>query len=347
MMKNKYFATIAMLVMAIIILTIPTIHATNDPMANEVLRIVNNERANNGIAPLILDNDLVSAAEVRSVEINSLFAHRRPDGRHINSLSSKIHGENIAMGYTTPARVMNAWMMSPNHKANILNPTYNSIGIAYYKVNGYTYWVQLFSRNKATTTITTPNNPIKVEGLVVSSVRSNKITINWKSQNIANAHGYQVFIYNPKTKTHSLLKTINGNTANSLIISGLASLTTYEYKVRSFLNHDGKTYYSPYSEIKVTTKPLTPSSLKVSPGKKKATVSWKRTSKANGYQIYIATSKNGKYSLKKTINSGSTLKFTDKNLKKRTYYYKIRSYSTVDRIIIYSDFSPAKSVKVK
>ncbi|MDD2392171.1 MAG: CAP domain-containing protein, partial [Bacilli bacterium] len=57
-------------------------------------------------------------------------------------------GENIASGQRTAAEVMNSWMNSTEHRANILNPTYNQIGVGAVKDdNGNTFWTQLFIRN--------------------------------------------------------------------------------------------------------------------------------------------------------------------------------------------------------
>jgi len=359
MIKNKYFATIAVLVVVISILAMPTIYAAENSgnnqqqeinsMENEVLKLVNVERAKYNLNPLILDNDLVSAAKIRSVEIITSFEHERPDGRSITTISSKVQGENLAKGYPTAKQVMDALMKSPPHKANILNPYFTTIGIGYTKLNhdpkGSThYLVQLFGGSKAAEITLMPSGK-----LAVSSVSSSKITLKWNSQSSDNANGYQVFRYNPKTKSYSLIKTIKGNKINTYTDTGLTSVTSYSYKVRSYLKVGGQRYYGQYSSVvKVITKPVTPSSLKLSFGKKRATVSWKKVSKATGYQIYKSTSKNGKYSLKKTITSSFTLKFTDKNLKsKKTYYYKIRSYTTVNKVKIYSNFSPVKSIKVK
>lgn len=364
MIRNKYFAIIAMFIIALSVISTPTIYAAENNgstlsqqelnlIINDVLKLVNAERTKYNLNLLTLDNDLISAAMIRSEEIIRLFEHKRPDGSAITTISPKIQGENIASGHPTAAQVVLAWMNSPTHRANILNGNFTTMGIGYTKLDndpsGYgTYWVQLFGGIKPSPPEPTKITLIQVGKLVVSSVSSSKITLKWNSQNLANANGYQVFKYNSKTKSYSLLKSLSENKINTYTDTSLTSATSYSYKVRSYLNVDGKTYYGPYSSVvKKTTKLATPS-LKLSSGKKKATVSWKKVSKANGYQIYKATSKNGKYSLKKTIKSGSTLKFIDKNLKsKKTFYYKVRSYSTVDKVKIYSDFSPVESVKIK
>ena len=57
-------------------------------------------------------------------------------------ISYRTAGENIAKGYATPQAVVNAWMHSPGHRANILNATYTRIGVGY--VEGGNYWTQMF-----------------------------------------------------------------------------------------------------------------------------------------------------------------------------------------------------------
>ena len=69
---------------------------------------------------------------------------------------------------------------------------------------------------------------------------------------------------------------------------------------------------------------------------------------ANGYVVYRATKKNGKYAAVKTINKGKTVTFTNKNLKKgKTYYYKIKAYKKVNGKKALGQFSAVKSVKIK
>ncbi len=55
-------------------------------------------------------------------------------------------GENIAWGQKTPEQVMNGWMNSAGHRANILNEKFTSIGVGYHQnANGVNYWSQLFT----------------------------------------------------------------------------------------------------------------------------------------------------------------------------------------------------------
>ena len=121
----------------------------DDAKAYEVLAMVNQERANQGLNALTMDADLFSAAKVRAAEIQVSFSHTRPDGTSCFTVSDKACGENIAAGYRSVSNVMNAWMNSTGHRENILRRYYKSIGISCYNYNGTLYWVQLFGIDDA------------------------------------------------------------------------------------------------------------------------------------------------------------------------------------------------------
>ncbi len=132
-----------------------TIAPLVDPTAyaNEVIRLVNQERAKVGLSPLTSAPVLNSYALQRSKELVSVFDHVRPDGSdpldYVMGLGGYYTaGENIAKSWgmaDTPARVMDGWMNSPGHKANILNPNFSYIGVGCYQVNGGYYWTQIFA----------------------------------------------------------------------------------------------------------------------------------------------------------------------------------------------------------
>lgn len=119
--------------------------------AAQVVKLVNEERKKAGLSELTVDLKVQSAANVRAKEIVSSFSHTRPDGRQFSTalteagVSFRGSGENIAWGQRTPEAVMQAWMNSSGHRANILNARYTSIGVGYYVVNGTPYWTQLFT----------------------------------------------------------------------------------------------------------------------------------------------------------------------------------------------------------
>lgn len=120
--------------------------------AEQVVRLVNKERAKAGLPALEMQADLTAAANVRAREIKQSFSHTRPDGSSFSSVlkehgvSYRGSGENIAYGQKTPEQVMEGWMNSDGHRANILNKNYKNIGVGYYQdERGVNHWVQLFT----------------------------------------------------------------------------------------------------------------------------------------------------------------------------------------------------------
>lgn len=115
----------------------------------QVAQLVNDERTQRGLTPLTHRADLKAVAEKKAMDmINSnYFSHTSPnygspfDMMKTFGISYRTAGENIAKGQKTPQEVMNAWMNSSGHRANILKPEFDSIGVGYY--NGA--WVQMFT----------------------------------------------------------------------------------------------------------------------------------------------------------------------------------------------------------
>jgi uncharacterized protein YkwD len=120
--------------------------------AASVLKLTNAERAKAGCKPLTSNAKLTSAAQAHSADMakNDYFAHESQNGDtpfdRIKSLgySFRAAAENIAYGQTSAASVMDAWMNSSGHKANILNCTYTQIGIGYALRGQTPYWTQDF-----------------------------------------------------------------------------------------------------------------------------------------------------------------------------------------------------------
>ncbi len=117
---------------------------------HEVVRLVNLEREKAGLAALREDAALSDVARAKSQDMHDLgyFDHNSPTyGTPFQMMRSfgvsyRTAGENIAMGYRTPAAVVDAWMASPGHRANILNASYTIIGVGYV-ADGH-YWTQHF-----------------------------------------------------------------------------------------------------------------------------------------------------------------------------------------------------------
>lgn len=131
----------------------PTAKPTQAPVEasnvqQQVLDLVNKERAAAGLSALVLDTKLneVATEKARDMADNNYFSHTSPtygspfDMLQTFGVSYRAAGENIAYGQTSAEQVMRDWMNSPGHRANILNGSYTKLGVGF--VNGK--WAQLF-----------------------------------------------------------------------------------------------------------------------------------------------------------------------------------------------------------
>ena len=129
---------------------IPTVDSTVTSYEQEVIRLVNEIRAENGLKVLTYDWELARVARYKSQDMkdNKYFSHTSPvygtPFQMIKNfgISYRSAGDNIAKGYATPQAVVNGWMNSSGHRANILNANYTHIGVGY--VSGGNYWTQMF-----------------------------------------------------------------------------------------------------------------------------------------------------------------------------------------------------------
>lgn len=131
-------------------INIPTVSSATVAYEAEVVRLVNVERAKQGLAPLKQDWQLSRVARYKSQDMRDLgyFSHTSPtygspfDMMRSFDISYRTAGENIAKGYSSPEAVVKGWMNSPGHRANILNSSYTHIGVGY--VASGNYWTQMF-----------------------------------------------------------------------------------------------------------------------------------------------------------------------------------------------------------
>lgn len=130
-----------------------TVSGAQTGFESDMLKQVNAQRAKNGQSALTLNQTLCASARVRASEIakDGCFSHTRPDGSGcftaISGVSYRTAGENIAMGtwgYYGVDEIMDGWMNSEGHRANILNGDFSEVGFGCVVVNGNGYWVQMF-----------------------------------------------------------------------------------------------------------------------------------------------------------------------------------------------------------
>lgn len=136
-------------------ITVTVVAPPIEQWKRDVLALVNQERAKNGIAALAWGTTCENAANIRAREIMTSYAHTRPDGTSwattcpIPSTGGK-SGENLNAGSAavSPATTVASWMASPEHRRNILDPDfkYLSVGFVFDPSTPYkTFWSQYFT----------------------------------------------------------------------------------------------------------------------------------------------------------------------------------------------------------
>lgn len=124
-----------------------------DSYEGRVLWAVNRNRRENGLAYLTGLPKLHQGTVIRAQELTQLFSHTRPNGTSCFTVADEVGleqfacGENIAAGYPTPESVVDGWMHSAGHRANILNEDAKYMGVGLAVTNGgyHYYWAQMFA----------------------------------------------------------------------------------------------------------------------------------------------------------------------------------------------------------
>lgn len=131
-----------------------TASTSNSGYEQKVVQLVNAERQKNGLPSLSMSSSISGVARTKSRDMatNNYFAHQSPtygsagDMLKQSGIGFSAWGENIASGQRSPEAVVNAWMNSPGHRANILSPDFGKIGVGYVtNSNGTPYWTQIFT----------------------------------------------------------------------------------------------------------------------------------------------------------------------------------------------------------
>jgi uncharacterized protein YkwD len=134
----------------------PAASASSAPSAT-VSDLTNAERSRAGLASLTVDVQLNTAAQLQAAQLAALgvLQHDIPNGTYptpTDRLAAagytwQAYGENIASGYPSPGETVAAWMNSPGHRGNILNPSFTELGTASaIDATGRKYWVQVFGK---------------------------------------------------------------------------------------------------------------------------------------------------------------------------------------------------------
>ncbi len=119
--------------------------------ADQILDFVNQERTSRGLSALTLNSQLTAAAvtHARDMADNGFFSHTGSDGSHVGDRATAAGyswtavGENIGQADVSAEEIVDLWMNSPGHRANILGPDFTELGVGT-DDGGTKLWVQVF-----------------------------------------------------------------------------------------------------------------------------------------------------------------------------------------------------------
>lgn len=182
-----------------------------------------------------------------------------------------------------------------------------------------------------------PNSPAKLK---VVKQTDTTVQLSWSA--VPKAKGYVIYQYDGSSKKY---KKLSSTKSNSYTVKGLTPGSTYRFIIKSYRTLNKKTILSEKFALANATTLLAKPTLTVEAGKGKAVLSWDKVKGANKYSVFVAKSKNGKYSLLKTTTER---KATVNNLKSgKTYYFRIRAFKQTKNAKYYSNYSKVKAVTIQ
>ena len=207
---------------------------------------------------------------------------------------------------------------------------------AYVKYNGKTV---LAPKYRTFATCTCPVAPATVKA---SEKTTTSVTLTWSK--CTGATGYRVYM-----KTANGWKALKTTGELKYKVTGLKKGTSYTFAVKPYTKYNGSYVWAKtYTSFKCTTFGLdTPTARAASLSKGKATVAWSNVSGESGYQVFYSTKASGGY-VKLGNYAANTVKMSKTGLTSgKTYYFRVRAYTKANGSYVYSDYSDAKSVKVR
>lgn len=187
----------------------------------------------------------------------------------------------------------------------------------------------------------------KTKGLKNGTIKTDSVQIKWSK--VTGATNYQIYRYDSAKKKYVRLKTVSSG-KSSYTDKKREPARAYKYKIRAYRSTGGKTSYSSYSDVLYTAaKPEKVSALTAKKKTKNSVkLAWKKTTRADGYQIYRYNSTKKKWEKVTTIKKGTTVTYTNKKLKsKKTYQYKVRAYRQNGNTTAYGSYSDILKVRTK
>jgi uncharacterized protein YkwD len=235
--------------------------AARQDYADQVVALVNAHRATLGLAPLTISPTLTAAAvwKVRHMAFYKYFTHDDPAPPVARTWRERLQacgyagdgmGENIALGYETPEAVVEGWIRSPEHAANIENPAFRAIGVGVARaatLDGYLFWDQEFGTLDDSLPPADTSPPSAPGQLAATASSPTQVALTWAaSTDNVGVTGYRVYREGVEVAATPLL----GYTDNAV-----SAGTTYSYTVRAF---DGAGLLGPASDAAAVVTPPAP-----------------------------------------------------------------------------------------
>ena len=331
----------------------------------EVLKIMNKKRAAKKLPPLKMDKGLLKAGMQRGAELTLYFNHTRPNGEGCFSVFPQDYtmGENIAAGQGSPSDVMEAWMNSPGHRANIMNPDFEAVGVGAVSLNGEQYWVQCFGGEVKQAVSQSAYKNKTVDAVIPFDRRYAKPTLSYNAKTVQEGKKLSAKLTfksayslwekpsgRPKgikfVSSNTKVCTVNSNGTVTGVGSGKAKI--------SMMSGNSKVGSVTITVTKSKTKaPKKTSIFALKAGKKKFVVKWKKQKSISGYQVQYSTDKKFRKGKKTTTikKAGASKKTVTGVRSKKKYYVRVRTYKNVKvngkTTKKYSGWSGVKAVRVK
>ncbi|MBR2131220.1 MAG: Ig-like domain-containing protein, partial [Oscillospiraceae bacterium] len=317
--------------------------------ANEVLRIVNEERAKAGLSALTMNETLLEAAMLRAAECSLSYSHTRPNGDScftaVVGMNYTSAGENIAVGQRNAEAVMNSWMNSPGHRSNILDTSYTDIGIGCFYQDNVLYWCQMFAGGCEKDSVEksgTQGRTISIE--IKKDLLSLKASVSKSTLSVGDTEKLVIQTTNPgftsdtttlenSSFTYSSSNTGVAKVSSTGTVTAVASGTAI---ITGKFSDDSVAFTTSITVGNSTT--LSKPTLTVNSGTGSVAVSWTAVGGAEKYEVYRS---DGNGTTLKLLTTTSKTLVTDSSVKMgEKYYYAVRAVKGN----VKGEFSEVKSI---
>jgi len=303
-----------------------------------------------GLETLVSDNNAIVTMNVSSLKNLKVLENRKSEVTlKLQKVSTSDAGVVLPTGAAKPVAISDKGTYKEAENAIIWDKATDV-------PSSFTYTYQITgSKQMVTVTVNVDKTEMvknvlsldKVTTLTTASKAYNKVKLTWSG--VDGATGYRIYRSTSKTSGFKKVKSITTSSKVTYTNSNVSCGTTYYYKVRAYRLVDGNYYFGAYSPVvSAKAKPATPASFKAAKASRtKVKVTWKAVTGASGYRIYRSTSKTGGFSSIKTVKSGASSSYTKKTKRNKTYYYKMRAYTTVNGKKVWGAYTTVKSYKLK